>query len=215
MTIRAVIFDIGGVLEYTPDLHVEERWETRLGLRPGEIEVRLGDIWTAGRLGTISEASVEEAVRERLELSARQCADFMADRWEEYVGTANDKLIEYARGLRGRYRTGILSNSFVGARVREQELYGFEQLVEDIVYSHEVGLRKPDPRIYALTCRRLDVRPGEAVFLDDKPENVAGAAASGLHAVWFTSNAQAIAEVEALLSGAFDEAGAPTVASTE
>ena len=44
----------------------------------------------------------------------------MADLWREYLGTANTELIEYARRLRPRYRTGILSNSFVGAREREQ-----------------------------------------------------------------------------------------------
>ncbi len=60
-------------------------------------------------------------------------------------GTANTDLIEYARRLRPRYRTGILSNSFVGAREREQAAYGFEDLVDEIIYSHECGMSKPDP----------------------------------------------------------------------
>lgn len=91
----------------------------------------------------------------------------MAEMWEQYLGVANSELIEYARGLRPRYRTGILSNSFVEAREREQDAYGFEDLVDEIVYSHEVGMCKPDPRIYELTCMRLGVGPEEMVFLDD------------------------------------------------
>ena len=60
-----------------------------------------------------------------------------------------------------------MSNSFVGAREREQAAYAFEDLVDEIVYSHEAGMSKPDPRIYALICARLDVRAQETVFLDD------------------------------------------------
>ncbi|MEX2626162.1 MAG: hypothetical protein WD225_04725, partial [Ilumatobacteraceae bacterium] len=51
-------------------------------------------------------------------------ARFMDDLWAEYLGTPNTELIDYFTGLGGRVRTGILSNSFVGAREREQERYG-------------------------------------------------------------------------------------------
>jgi putative hydrolase of the HAD superfamily len=137
---------------------------------------------------------------DRLGLDEQRLTAFMADVWREYVGSANTELIEYARGLRPRYLTGILSNSFVGAREREQAAYGFEELVDDIVYSHEAGMAKPDPRIYALVCERLGARPGETVFLDDVGQNVAGARDVGIHAVHYRDNAQAIAEIEKLLA---------------
>src|SRR5712675_292579 len=175
MSIKAVVFDIGGVLEVTPSLGVTEMWESRLGLDPGEINKRMEDIWHGGGIGTVSEQEVHQAVRERLGLDERQLEEFMGWIWREYLGTANHKLIEYARRLRPRYRTGILSNSFVGAREREQAAYGFEDLVDEIVYSHEVGMSKPDPRIYALVCARLDARPEETAFLDDADQCVAGA----------------------------------------
>jgi epoxide hydrolase-like predicted phosphatase len=124
----------------------------------------------------------------------------MADIWREFLGTANKELIDYARRLRPRYRTGILSNSFVGARQREQAAYGFEDLVDEIVYSHEVGMSKPDPRIYALVCSRLDARPEETVFLDDADRCVAGARDVGIHAIHYQDNAQAIREIEKLFT---------------
>jgi len=200
MVIRAVVFDIGGVLEITPDLGVDRRWEARLGLPAGEIDERMADVWTGGALGTITLDDVHLALRDRLGLGEQQLAAFMADVWREYVGTANTELIEYARGLRPRYRTGILSNSFVGAREREQALYGFEDLVDEVVYSHESGMAKPDPGIYALVCERLGARPAETVFLDDVERCVAGARDVGIHAVHYRDNAQAIAEIEKLLA---------------
>ena len=200
MTIRAVVFDIGGVLEITPDLGVTGLWEKRLGLRAGELNQRMHDVWAGGSIGTITEDGVHLAITDRLGLDWPQLAAFMADIWREYLGTTNTGLIEYARRLRPRYRTGIVSNSFVGARGREQAAYGFEDLVDKIVYSHEAGMCKPDPRIYALICARLGVRAQETVFLDDAARCVDGARDAGIHAVRYQDNAQAIDEIEKLLT---------------
>jgi epoxide hydrolase-like predicted phosphatase len=203
MGIRAVAFDIGGVLEITPDLGVTRQWEIRLGLPaggPGSLNDRMYEPFRAGSIGTITLDEVHTALRDRLGLDDRQLEEFMADLWREYLGTANTELIEYARRLRPRYRTGIISNSFVGAREREQAAYGFEDLVDQIVYSHESGMSKPDPRIYALACARLGARPEEIVFLDDSDVCVAGAREAGMHAIRYHGNAQAIAEIRRLLA---------------
>jgi putative hydrolase of the HAD superfamily len=113
MVIRAVVFDIGGVLEITPDLGVIPMWEARLGLLAGELGERMHDAFAGGSIGTITEDDVHQALKDRLGLDDQQVAAFMADIWHEYLGTPNTELIEYARRLRPRYRTGILSNSFV------------------------------------------------------------------------------------------------------
>jgi FMN phosphatase YigB (HAD superfamily) len=112
MTIRAIVFDIGGVLEITPDLGVTPQWEGRLGLAAGELDERMRGAWRRGSIGTITLDDVHQALRDRLGLDERQLGAFMADLWREYLGTANTELIGYLRGLRPRHRTGILSNSF-------------------------------------------------------------------------------------------------------
>jgi epoxide hydrolase-like predicted phosphatase len=200
MRIQAVVFDIGGVLEVNPDLGVTGTWERRLGLAPGELNERMGDAWRGGSIGTISEGEVHQALTERLGLDERQLADFMRDMWREYLGTANTELIDYTRRLRPRYRTGIVSNSFVGAREREQAAYGFEDLVDEIIYSHECGMSKPDPGIYSLACERLQSDPAQMVFLDDSEPCVAGARQAGIQAVLYQDNAQAIRDIENLLT---------------
>jgi epoxide hydrolase-like predicted phosphatase len=156
-------------------------------------------VWAAGEVGAISEAEVHRQVGELLGLDDLQVRAFMSDLWTEYLGTLNVELAEYCRGLRPRYRTGIISNSFVGATSREQERYRFDEITDLIVYSHEVGFSKPDPRIYRLACERLGVRPEEMVFVDDTELMVEGARAVGLQTVLFEDNAQAIAEIEACL----------------
>jgi epoxide hydrolase-like predicted phosphatase len=199
MQVRAVVFDIGGVLEDTPPTEVVEKWEAALRLRPGELNERLGGVWRAGEIGAISEAEVRATIALLLRLDDAQVEAFMHDIWTEYLGTLNTELASYFGRLRPRYRTALLSNSFVGAREREQELYGFGDITDLIVYSHEVGMAKPDPRIYRLTCERLGVRPEHVVFLDDRADFVAGALEAGMRAILYEDNDQAVADLEAAL----------------
>ena len=74
-------------------------------------------------------------------------------------------------------------------------------MTDDIVYSHEVGLRKPDPAVYALTAARLGVEPAQIVFLDDVEVNVEAARAVGWHAVLHEDTARSIAELERIIAG--------------
>ena len=199
MPIRAIVFDIGGVLETTPRTGWEKTWEQQLHLQPGELNNRLIDVWKAGSVGSISEAEVEKRVGKLLGLDQAQITAFMDDLWEEYLGELNVELTAYFASLRPPYQTAILSNSFVGARQREQERYHFDEMCDPIIYSHEEGMRKPEPRIFALTCERLGVQPAEIIFLDDVEPNVAAARACGIHAIFFRETAQAIADIQAVL----------------
>ena len=172
------------------------------GCSAAEFTERTHDIWTAGGTGAISLGQVRRLLAERLGISPAEADAIMEQMWQVYLGVANTELIEWARTLRPAYRTGILSNSFVGAREREHAAYGYGDLVDDLVYSHEVGLVKPDPRVYQLSCSRLGVSPGEAVLLDDWEPAVAGAREAGMRAVWFRGhNAAAITEITGLLRG--------------
>jgi putative hydrolase of the HAD superfamily len=142
---------------------------------------------------------VEQGIAAGLGLDGAGTASFMEDLWTEYLGTLNEDLAEYFAALRTRFRTGILSNSLVGAREREQRRYRFMELCDELIYSHEEGFLKPDARLYLIACERLGVRPEQSVLLDDTPACVEGARAVGMHAITFTGNAQAIGELERLL----------------
>jgi epoxide hydrolase-like predicted phosphatase len=203
LPIQAVVFDIGGVLEFNPRTGWALKWEAGLNLPPGTLAERLGQVWQAGSIGTMPEEEVEKNIRELLGLDQAQLAAFMADIWKEYVGILNVELTDYFASLRPRYRTGIISNSFVGARQREEALYHFGELCDLVVYSHEEGVSKPAPRIFELACQRLEVPPGEMIFLDDVPGHVAAARAQGIRAILYEDNAQAIADIQRCLEAAY------------
>lgn len=199
MHFRAVIFDIGGVLEINPRTGWEQRWAAELGLDPAEFTRRLEPAFDAGSRGAASTDDVENQIACVLGLDGSSLGAFMDDVWAEYVGTLNEPLTRYFASLRPHYRTGILSNSFVGAREREQRLYGFEDMCDVVVYSHEEGYLKPDPRLYRIACERLAVAPERAVFVDDVPACLEGARAVGMAAIRFLDNDQVIRELNDLL----------------
>jgi putative hydrolase of the HAD superfamily len=198
----AVFFDIGGVLESNPRTAWQAKWAERLGVELSTFSGKLDPIWRDGSIGAITLEDVEDRTAAALGLDAAGVAEMMEDAWAEYLGALNEPLAVYFAGLRPRYMTGMISNSFVGARERERHAYDLESMCDVIVYSHETGWIKPDPLIYGFACQRLCVPPQMAVFVDDVQANVDGARELGLQAIKFENNDQAIAELEALFVAA-------------
>jgi epoxide hydrolase-like predicted phosphatase len=206
MAIRAVVFDIGGVLERVDDDAWPEvwigRWERRMNLPAGHVLAAFAEHEPVGGLvtGDVSESRMRAVYAEALGLDEVQAEQMMAELWDAYCGELDVELRDFAASLRPAYTTGILSNSADGARREEQRRYGFEQLVDVIVYSHEVGLAKPDPAVFRLTEQRLDVEPDEIVFLDDQQRHVEAARALGWHTVLHRSTPESIRQVTELLT---------------
>ncbi|HEX3272355.1 MAG TPA: HAD-IA family hydrolase [Ktedonobacterales bacterium] len=211
MAIRAVVFDIGGILEIIPEggdptrrfPDMIARWNKRLDLPEEELDRRLTQVderlSAAGKDGSIGTCTEEEWLSElrlAIGMDDAQMTAFMRDFWDVYCGGPNTELIEYFKGLRPRYRTALLSNSFVGARREEEARFGFAAMTNLIVYSHEEGMSKPDRRIYERTWQRLGVQPHEMIFLDDVERNILAASECGIYAILYQNNAQAIAEIE-------------------
>ena len=118
--------------------------------------------------------------------------------------TINPPGVDVVRELRVHgVRTSLVTNNVAEFRPRWWASLPFEELFDDIVDSHEVGVRKPSPAIYVLAMRRVGLDdPSRGVFLDDAARNVAGARAVGLHAILVEVDPQpAVDELRALAFG--------------
>jgi epoxide hydrolase-like predicted phosphatase len=104
-----------------------------------------------------------------------------------------------------RLRADGLKAALLTNNVREfgsawRSTFPVDELFEVVVDSSEVGMRKPDPRIYLLTCDRLHVDPAASVFVDDNRDNVVAARAVGIEAVHFGEEPlAALDELDAIL----------------
>jgi epoxide hydrolase-like predicted phosphatase len=203
MAVRAIAFDVGGVLErVAPRARWLDPWRQRLGLTAAGFAAALEGVDPDGGIGTgaLTEAAYRRRFAAALGLSSAQTDEFMADMWRWYCGELDHELMAYAASLQPRYATAILSNSSDGARREEQARYSFEELFDIVIYSHEVGLVKPDPRIYALLCAELKVAPADLVFLDDVPENVEAACQLGIRGILHRDTAESIAAISGFLA---------------
>lgn len=109
---------------------------------------------------------------------------------------AEDSMVELVRRVRAAdLRTALLSNSWGLDYPRE----GWDELFDVTVISGEVGLRKPEPEIYALCAQQLGLAAGRCVMVDDLAPNVRGATAAGMVGVLHRSYAETAAELEVLL----------------
>jgi glucose-1-phosphatase len=184
VTIRAVIFDLGGVILRTNDYSGRRKWEAKLGLQTGDAERAVFDSEASrlAQLGKRSEADVWQSVADQFKLNDAELEEFQKDFW---LGDCADPvLVTFIRGLRPRFKTAILSNAWPNARATIQRHHLLDA-VDDIVVSAEEGMMKPDARIYQLTAERVGVQLSEAMFVDDMPANVQGARAAGMSSVQF------------------------------
>jgi HAD superfamily hydrolase (TIGR01509 family) len=199
MTIRAVYFDLGGVIVRTGDREPRAKLAERLGMSYEELAKAVFENESSRRasLGAVSPQEHWADVIQRLGLPPSE-ADSV--RQEFFAGDTLDlDLINFLRSLRPKYRTGLLSNAW--SDMRE---YLVSQKIDDafdqLIISAEVGIMKPDARIYQLALEKLGVAPAEAVFVDDFAVNIEGARAVGMYAIQFTRLDQTLEELKKLLN---------------
>lgn len=194
--IKALIFDVGGVLVRTRDPGPRERLAAKFNLSVRALYGIAfgGDTWNQVQLGRIPYDEHWQVVGQRLGLAWPE--EVMAFRQSFFEGDKLDgEMIDLVLQLRDRYKVALLSNAPGNLRrwiVEEWDLPA--DTFDAVVVSAEVGVMKPDPEIYHIALARLGVAPGEAIFVDDFVENVRAAQKLGLRAVHFTS-AEALTEV--------------------
>jgi epoxide hydrolase-like predicted phosphatase len=209
VTIEAVLFDLHGVLTSSP-------WETlaSVGTTTGEhtqdevLAVMLGDYATDGphpwhRLER-GEIGFGEYLPEVMALAAEAgvTLDFMQLRGMNERIVVHEDVVACVRRLRvDGYKTALVTNNVREASGGWRALFPVDELFDAVIDSSAVGVRKPDPAIFAIALEQLGgVPPSAAVFLDDAPGNVEGARRAGLQAILVEDVDTALAELDALLA---------------
>ena len=144
--------------------------------------------------GRLSEEEFERRFAERLGLDdAEDLIDSM------FRGMRpSEPMVAAVRAARaGGIRTGLLSNSWSTSHYDRASL---SELFDTVVISADVGLHKPQPEIYLLASKQLEIEPARCVFVDDLRENCAGAEAVGMTAILHRDVAATVAKLQELLA---------------
>jgi len=199
VTIRAVIFDFGGVIGHGGE-EAARALDRRYGLPEGSIwrAFYKGQQWNQLKVGGGSFDEWHEEVLASLATAAGRPLPEAWQEWIEYQRRISEEMVELVRSLRGKYKVGLLSNATVHLEDALENRHGILSLFDVVINSARVAMAKPDSRIFALAAERLGVSPSECAFIDDLPANVRAAAEAGMHAVQFTSYPQLLEDLRRL-----------------
>jgi putative hydrolase of the HAD superfamily len=206
-TFAAVIFDFGGVITSSP-FEAFRRLEAERGL-PRDFIRRInaanpdGNAWARLERSEIDLAAFDALFAEEAAVLGHALPG--AEVLKLIAGEIRPEMVAALDRLRAAgYRLGCITNNMRGERGpgmarnneamdRYAEVFArFEQVIE----SAAAGVRKPDPRIYAMMCEALALPAEACVYLDDLGINCKPAAAMGMHAIKVTSAAQALGDLE-------------------
>jgi putative hydrolase of the HAD superfamily len=200
VTYEAVIFDLGGVV-YPSPFEAFDEYDVEAGLDPGRVR---GLIRTSSETGAW--AALERGELAMDEFFARLAAEAAAAGFEldgarlmQLIGRGFGPRPAMARAIQrikaAGLRTAALTNNWPrpsdGVAAVNGNGLGFDVVIESSV----VGLRKPDPRIYEMVLRELEVDAAATVFLDDLGINLKPARALGMTTIKVTDPDRALAEL--------------------
>jgi putative hydrolase of the HAD superfamily len=185
--IKAIIFDLGNVII---DLHYE-RTVQRLVELSGCTAEELGEMLVQDpvlqefEVGAISENEFRERFCTLIGIKLNDRA--FDDLWNSFLGEIAPRRIEQMLVLRKKFQTYILSNTnSIHVRCFNAQMYAahgissLDELVEKVYYSHEVGMRKPNPAIYVHLLEKEGLQPDQTLFIDDRADNIEAAADLGI-----------------------------------
>ena len=184
MDIEVVLLDVGGVIVPPADVGALAHVARQLELSPAEVGALFyeWEPWYALSTGRIDEAAYWRALSERVGWDAEGLRWLASPVWEP--ARVDEEVMALVRSLHGHTRLAILSNATLRLEDTLRRL-DVARYVDPIVNSARIGLRKPDPRIFAYTVDLLGVAPGAILFVDDKRRNTVVAEAAGLPSVLF------------------------------
>ena len=189
--IEAVLWDFGGVFTASP-FHTGRRFATARGLDFdqlftalfGEYHADTDHPWHQVERGELAVAEAFAQIKATAQASG---VEFDMQELMSAVADDIDRTIvtDKVRALRAAgIRMGIITNNVREYSDRWRQMIPVDELFDDIIDSSAVGVRKPNPEIFRLALRRLDVsRPDAAIFLDDFEPYVEAARSVGLYGV--------------------------------
>ncbi|MHB8465001.1 MAG: HAD-IA family hydrolase [Acidimicrobiales bacterium] len=199
MSARAVLWDFGGVILDSP-FDAFARYELANGLPDGLIRGLNAtnphtNAWARMERSEVTldeffDLFEAEAAASGHRIDARAVLASLS-------GALRPDMVEAVRRCAARIPTGLVTNNFVGGDGVRRDVAEVLALFHVVVESSKVGLRKPDPAIYALACERLGVPATDVVFLDDLGINLKPARAMGMRTIKVVDPAVALDELEA------------------
>lgn len=178
--VNVIVFDVGGVL--SKDM----------------IDTKLIDLAASYELKVDALLSVKKKYRDLADLGEISDREFWIRILDHFGVQATDEdtvidpyivlvegTLDIAKSLIGKYRIAILSNDSKEMSALRRKKFGFDPIFNPIIISGNVGVKKPDVRIYKILLEKLGAPAEECLFIDNNPNNVSAAQSIGIQTILF------------------------------
>ncbi|MBI1398516.1 HAD-IA family hydrolase [Hyphomonas sp.] len=207
-TFQAIIWDFGGVFTSSP-FEAFNRYEAEQGLPADFIRSvnavnPLENAWAKLERSEVDAAQFDVLFRTESKALGREVPG--RDVLGLLSGSLRPRVVNALKVCKSHGKVGCITNnapigkgaSMTNDDAKARELAAVFDLFDHLIESSKLGIRKPDPRIYALMCEALDVDPKACVYLDDLGINLKPARDMGMATIKVTSEAQLLADLEAV-----------------
>ncbi len=199
---RAILFDWGGVFTLARrSTFPTEQLERNLGIPQGTLSKRLydNDYWTRAQIGEITDEEFWYLTLQQFNISdQRGIAKFKAALFKGESSRLRGGMVNLVKQLKQNYIVALLSNADNIFRDLLETKFHANKLFHDVIISAEVGVAKPDPKIFTIACGKLGVEEKDCVFIDDSGRNVESAMSVGIRAIQYRNTIQLIKELKQL-----------------
>lgn len=186
--VKALLFDLGGVVFEFDFAYALAHWAPRSALAPDALRQAFShdEDYQRHERGELSSAQYFDTLRTKLLLQASD-ADIEAG-WNAIFRSEISQTLDLIAAARHRYPCFAFSNTNRSHHAAWRAAYPrIEATFDRVFVSSDIGLRKPERAAFEHVCREIGLPPTALLFFDDLEENVAGARACGLQAVRVTS----------------------------
>lgn len=204
--VEAIIFDLGGVIL---DIDYQRTVDAFKSLGYGDFDAQYGKMKQSGlfdalETGSIEPAEFRAAVRQAIpDASDRQ----IDDAWNAIILDFPEGRLDYILSLKERMPVFLLSNtnaihvrSFYGLLKERFGQSTLEPYFHQLYLSHEVGMRKPNPRIFEHVLNEQGLKANTTLFIDDSPQHIESAQTLGIQTLHLTSIHALEAELTPILA---------------
>lgn len=185
--IKAIVLDIGGVLLRTEDRSGRQMLEKKHNLAPGGADDLVFNSRPAAKstVGQVERDKIWQHVAEELSLTPQELEAFKLAFWQgDHI---DQELLSYLKTLKSSYKTALLSNAWMGTRQVLADQYQIIEglTVDHILISSELGIAKPNQRIYHILSDTIQCDFNQILFVDDFIENIQAAKALGIRTIHY------------------------------
>ena len=200
--IKGFICDVGGVLQLgNPSFehpNVHNFIAKKLGINLDQYFDSIDTAYASSIEGKISEKEAIKTMSRNLKITPRKLTKLYLTAYKKYF-VLNKKFLQFVSSLRKKgYKIAILSDQWLLSK-KALVIPVFYKIFNTVVVSCDVGLRKPNLKVYMLTLKRLKLNPKEVIFIDNQKWNITPAREIGMKTVLFKNTKQAIRDVNKIL----------------